>query len=336
MTFQLPSELAERIASRIGEIEEVSSFGHGSIGPIARIRAGGVSWLVKYSDGGKPGIFTAEARGLNALRRSGSSLRIPAVLDVHDVDVPGTNLPSEGVGSPDSADDVLHGELPGTVGGPRVVREAADLRQGGAWIVLEWLDVITSPGPADWTALGQGLAALHRSTHGAWGWEADGYIAALPQVNTLSESWADFWRDHRLRPQLERARSVPGIGDPDDWRRLKDALPEILSLAAEDGPSLLHGDLWSGNVLMTASAPALIDPTVYRGHREVDLAMADLFGGFDPRFRAAYEEAWPLQPGYEVRRSVYQLYYLLVHVNLFGASYAGRTRRTLLDALRRA
>src|SRR5215207_4748885 len=116
--------------------------------------------------------------------------------------------------------------------------------------------------------------------------------------------------------------------------RLLDSLPEFLAPAEEDGPSLLHGDLWSGNVISAAGAPALIDPAVYRGHREVDLAMTELFGGFDARFYAAYEEAWPLLPGYrEARRAVYQLYYLLVHVNLFGGSYVGQTAALLRRVL---
>ncbi|HEX8242728.1 MAG TPA: fructosamine kinase family protein, partial [Longimicrobium sp.] len=104
----------------------------------------------------------------------------------------------------------------------------------------------------------------------------------------------------------------------------------LLAGAEGAGPSLLHGDLWSGNVLSAAGDPALIDPAVYRGHREADLAMAELFGGFDARFHAAYAEAWPLQPGYrEARRGIYQLYYLLVHVTLFGGGYTAQTLSTL-------
>jgi fructosamine-3-kinase len=120
----------------------------------------------------------------------------------------------------------------------------------------------------------------------------------------------------------------PAAAAPRRWA-LRARLEELLHPAEADGPSLLHGDLWSGNVLATTSGPALVDPAAYFGHREVDLAMADLFGGFDGRFRQAYEAAWPLQPGYARRRDVYQLYYLLVHVNLFGAGYLPATKRTL-------
>ena len=116
--------------------------------------------------------------------------------------------------------------------------------------------------------------------------------------------------------------------------RLLDGLGERIGVADGEGPSPLHGDLWGGNVHVAAEGPpAVIDPSAYHGHREVDLAMAELFGGFDPGFRDAYEEAWPLEPGYvPVRRAVYQLYYLLVHVNLFGAGYVGGCRRALQEA----
>src|SRR5699024_5443880 len=116
-----------------------------------------------------------------------------------------------------------------------------------------------------------------------------------------------------------------------------DALPAVLAPAAEEGPSLLHGDLWSGNTqLVWDGEPALLDPAVYRGHREVDLAMASLFGGFDAAFWDAYQAARPLRgDGLERRRAVYQLYYLLVHVNLFGAGYLPRTLAALRTALGR-
>jgi fructosamine-3-kinase len=114
-----------------------------------------------------------------------------------------------------------------------------------------------------------------------------------------------------------------------DWEDLSHQLGDWLAPAEDDGPSLLHGDLWQGNVLGTAAGPALIDPSCYYGHREVDLAMADLFGGFGPEMSDAYTAIWPLSPGADRRRRIYQLYYLLVHVNLFGRSYVPRTRETL-------
>ncbi|MFG1691447.1 fructosamine kinase family protein, partial [Gemmatimonadota bacterium] len=161
------------------------------------------------------------------------------------------------------------------------------------------------------------------------------YIGALPQSNGPGTEWADFWRDERILPQVERARDAghfPGR-ESEELDTLLEALPGILEGAGDDGPSLLHGDLWSGNVYPgPAGEPVLIDPSVYRGHREVDLAMSELFGGFPPSFYDAYHEAWPISPRYDaVRRDAYQLYYLLVHVNLFGFGYVGSS----MSAVRR-
>jgi fructosamine-3-kinase len=162
----------------------------------------------------------------------------------------------------------------------------------------------------------------------------DNFIGALPQRNEASGSWAEFWRARRLQPQLAMARDAGRLpGREVDWERLWDRLPEVLAPAEQDGPSLLHGDLWGGNVLAAAAGPALIDPAVYRGHREADLAMTELFGGFGDGFYAAYREAWPLLPGYATRRAVYQLWYLLVHVNLFGGDYVRQTSGVLQEAL---
>lgn len=221
----------------------------------------------------------------------------------------------------------------GAVRVPRIM--AASDGPGTAWLLLEWLE----PGPAEpesWRILGGQLAALHRTRADRYGADSDNFIGSLPQRNAWSADWPAFWRDLRLEPRLRQAidQGLLGPGDRQRFDRLFGRLDEILAPAADDGPSLLHGDLWSGNVhVMAEGTPALIDPSVYHGHREVDLAMADLFGGFGAGFRRAYEEEWPLAPGYEpVRRSVYQLYYLLVHVNLFGAGYVSRTRSALARA----
>ncbi|HEX5725290.1 MAG TPA: fructosamine kinase family protein, partial [Longimicrobiaceae bacterium] len=198
------------------------------------------------------------------------------------------------------------------------------------WIALEWLEPAPrAPGFSE--RLGRGLARLHRPDGGGWGWGADNFIGPLPQPNEPAASWAEFWRARRLEPQLRRAHDVGRRpGSAREWERLFAALDGLLAPAGEDGPSLLHGDLWSGNVLATTAGPALVDPAVYRGHREVDLAMAELFGGFDAAFHAAYAEAAPLRPGYrEARRGVYQLYPLLVHAVLFGGGYVAQAAETL-------
>ncbi len=216
--------------------------------------------------------------------------------------------------------------------GPVRVPAVIAVGQEPEWLLLEWLE----PGAASpdfWQRLGRGMAALHRTRARRFGAEEDNFIGSLPQSNGWLESWADFWRTRRLEPQLRRAVDAGLVGDADRRRfdALFHALDGLLAPGTADGPSLLHGDLWSGNVHVLADGTAaVIDPAAYHGHREVDLAMADLFGGFGARFRTAYEEAWPLEPGYEpVRRPIYQLYYLLVHVNLFGAGYVEGTRAAL-------
>jgi protein-ribulosamine 3-kinase len=221
----------------------------------------------------------------------------------------------------------------GAVRVPKVIGTGGE--GNAAWLLLEWLE----PGPASppsWTALGRAVAELHRHRASRFGADADNFIGSLPQRNTPGDDWPDFWRARRLEPQLRAALHVGLLGDGDRSRftDLFHHLDHLLAPAHDEGPSLLHGDLWNGNVHMTRDGiPALIDPSVYYGHREVDLAMADLFGGFDPGFRTAYHDAWPLAPGYAPqRRAVYQLYYLLVHVNLFGTGYVARTRKALADA----
>lgn len=201
------------------------------------------------------------------------------------------------------------------------------------WLLLEWLEP-AHPGPRYDDRLGEGLAALHTPRGEGWGWEGDGFIGPLPQENVPTGDWPTFWRERRLEPQLRRARDAGALpGTAGEWDRLFARLPELLAPAEAEGPSLLHGDLWSGNVLSAHGEPALVDPAAYRGHREVDLAMTELFGGFGASFYAAYDAAFPRAAGYPVRRAVYQLFYLLVHVNLFGAAYLERTRSALREAL---
>lgn len=209
------------------------------------------------------------------------------------------------------------------------VPEVLDVWSGG--LLLEWLE----PAPRDAGSelrLGRGLAALHRAPGPSD--VGDNWIGPLPQCNHPAGGWAEFWITRRLEPQLRSASDAGWLpGRRADWEALFARIPELLAPAERDGMSLLHGDLWSGNVLATRAGPALIDPAVYRGHREVDLAMLELFGGWGPAVLRAYQDQWPLLPGYaEQRRAVYQLYPLLVHVNLFGGAYMEQTARTLQAA----
>ncbi len=180
--------------------------------------------------------------------------------------------------------------------------------------------------PAFDDALGRGLAVLHHRGPDGWGLDHDNFIGRLPQANDGAgiATWAEFYRRQRLEPQVRRAVDA-GLLPPRvhaDARRVLDRLEELVG--PEEPPARLHGDLWGGNLMSDEQGrPCLIDPAVYGGHREMDLAMMRLFGGFGARVFAAYDEAYPLADGHEGRVELYQLYPLLVHVNLFGGSYVG-------------
>ena len=178
--------------------------------------------------------------------------------------------------------------------------------------------------------LGQSLAALHRAGMPSFGLDHSNFIGSLEQRNRAHPTWAEFYRAERLEPQLRAAidggRVPPALAR--DFERLFQALPELVG--DPELPALVHGDLWSGNMHVDEQgAPCLIDPAVYGGQREMDLAMMKLFGGFSARVFAAYHEAFPLSPGHEARVPLYQLYPLLVHVNLFGGGYLDSVRRAL-------
>ena len=172
-----------------------------------------------------------------------------------------------------------------------------------------------------WEDLGLGLAHLHLNHAGEFGLESDNYIASLSQKNHQTESWLDFFIEQRLEPMLGMAyfdKLIP----LDFLKKFQAIYPHLESLFPKEKPSLLHGDLWSGNVICDQEGkPCLIDPAVYYGHREMDLAFSRLFGGFDSRFYEAYESIVPLEPDFESRMGVYNLYPLLVHLNLFGTAY---------------
>ncbi len=191
-----------------------------------------------------------------------------------------------------------------------------------AWLVLEFI-ALRTPSPACHTRLGEALADLHRSTAAQFGWARDNHIGATPQANTPGTDWADFFREQRLRRQLDLAAAN---GAPAGLIDAGQALLEVVQEFFRDyqpRPSLLHGDLWGGNWgADEEGAPVLFDPAVYYGDRETDLAMTELFGGFEAGFYRAYDSSWPLDPGYRTRRTLYNLYHVLNHYNLFGGGYA--------------
>jgi fructosamine-3-kinase len=182
--------------------------------------------------------------------------------------------------------------------------------------------------------LGRGLAALHRHGAPAFGLDHDNYVGRLPQKNTFAVTWPEFYRVRRLGPQLKAAADA-GLAPTRvrrDFERLFGQLEDLCGPA--EPPARLHGDLWGGNMISDdLGEPCLIDPAVYGGHREIDLAMMKLFGGFGARVFAAYKEAYPLADGYRERVALYQLYPLMVHVNLFGGGYLPQVEAALAAIL---
>ena len=191
----------------------------------------------------------------------------------------------------------------------------------GALLIMEFVETKT-PTSSDFERLGHQLAMLHKASEAKkFGYAQDNFIGSLPQSNRQNINWVDFYVSERLLPQLRLAQ--------DSGKLLSSEIPSETSLSKachslfpEVQPALLHGDLWGGNFLIASDGrPYLIDPAVYFGHHEVDLAMTRLFGGFDEGFYRAYHEVIPLEPDHQQRQDIYQLYYILVHLNLFGQSY---------------
>ena len=244
--------------------------------------------------------------------------------------------------------------MTGTLATPKILCAGTDDGQevGYSFLLMEW---IKSAAPVSdyWKIFGRELAALHQAdaskfaardgnsvkagaagmssnsgsssaagASNAFGFFEDNYVGATAQDNSPAETWLEFFRDKRLAPQFKAADKNFSSGDRSRITKLLDHLDDFL--IEPKAPSLLHGDLWSGNVMAGPDGKAmLIDPAAYVGHAEADLAMTELFGGFPPDFYQAYPEANPLEPGYEKRRDLYNLYQLLNHLNLFGKSYLG-------------
>lgn len=176
--------------------------------------------------------------------------------------------------------------------------------------------------------LGRGLAALHRFGAPTFGLLRANVMGRVPQDNRPLPTWAEFYAERRLAPLVQRTRDDRTL-DETTARAVEDVIARMPALVGSDEPpARLHGDLWSGNVMCSSAGdPVLVDPAVYGGHREIDLAMLRLFGGPGPRCFAAYDEAFPLAPGVADRVPLYQLYPLLIHVAMFGASYTAQVRR---------
>lgn len=188
------------------------------------------------------------------------------------------------------------------------------------FILMEWIEKGV-PKAKFWDEFGRGLAKLHSLSNQHFGLDHDNYIGSLPQCNSEKETWADFYRDNRVIPQMKLAEKCGRLTSA--MKRGFDALfHELENIFPTEKPSLIHGDLWSGNMMVAANgSPCIFDPAVYYGNRETDLAMMALFGGFGDAWVEAYNEVYPLENGWKERIPVGQLYPLMVHVNLFGGSY---------------
>lgn len=258
----------------------------GCINNAARLDTGKMTYLLKWNPRPLPDMFLAEVEGLNAMRATGT-VRVP---------------------EPYAASNAANG--------------------APAFILMEWLQAPKNAGRIDFALLGAQLAQMHRngpaaSLPQAYGLGMDNYLGPTRQENIWETDWVGFYRERRLRPQMELAQQngrMP-VGRRRRLERLMNGLENWLGGVTRQ-PALIHGDLWSGNVMVgPGGAPALIDPAVYYADREAELAYTHLFGGFDASFYAAYQESWPLEPGFRDRRDLYNLYHLLNHLNIFGESY---------------
>jgi fructosamine-3-kinase len=214
-----------------------------------------------------------------------------------------------------------------------------------AYIVLEWLDLGSRGGERAWEEMGRKLAVMHKYTPpnppllrggkepnstllpGVFGWDINNTIGSTVQINNWTGNWAEFWAEHRIGYQLKLAKRRGGHFPQGE--RLLEMIPELLA-GYEPQPSLVHGDLWGGNAGVTsAGEPVIFDPATYFGDREVDIAMTELFGGFPALFYRGYNQVWQLDGGYERRKSLYNLYHILNHFNLFGGSYESQANQMI-------
>ena len=203
---------------------------------------------------------------------------------------------------------------------------------GFNFILMEWI-APDKPNFTYWQELGLGLAQMHMATQNDFGYKASNYIASIPQQNQPEHSWSEFFIQNRLEPLIGKAY-YESLIDLDFLKKFQKIYPILEGFFPKEKPSLLHGDLWSGNIMRGKNGvPVLIDPAVYFGHREVDLAFSRMFGPFEEEFYEAYETVFPLEPGFIERVPVYNLYPLLVHLLLFGKSYLPAIEKTVSKLL---
>jgi fructosamine-3-kinase len=301
--IEMIATAALRLAGDTSPLRDQENVSGGMISRTARVTSERGEYLLKWGGQGLARFFEVEARGLELLAAA-QAVRVPAVLAWRD-------LPS------DERETMNDESLART--------SSSFIADRSSFILLEWLP---TPPHADRQAaferLGRQLAALHRVTAPAFGLDHDNYLGIIPQPNGWMASWAAFYRERRLRAQGELARRN-GYLPKQRQHRLEQLLDRLDTWLGghTPPPALLHGDLWAGNVLVgPGGTPALIDPAVAYGDRELELAYTALFGGFPAAFYRAYQEAWPLPDGWQERRGLYDLYHLLNHLNHFGERYS--------------
>jgi protein-ribulosamine 3-kinase len=272
--------------ARLGDatpVESCREVSGGCINHASRLQTGRGIYFLKWNPDPLPGLFTTEAAGLGLLAAT-HTVAVPAVL--------------------------AYGEQSGKT---------------PAFLLLEWLE---GQGAGSQARLGEQLAALHHASVQSqlspqYGLGHDNYLGSTPQNNCMDDRWPIFFAHQRLAPQMVLCDQL-GRLTPERKRRLErliDRIPSLLD-GVEYFPSLIHGDLWEGNVIDSTRGLAVIDPAVSYSDREAEIAYTELFGGFSALFYSAYQSVWRLQPGYSDRRDLYNLYHLLNHLNLFGESYA--------------
>ena len=204
--------------------------------------------------------------------------------------------------------------------------------KNSCYIVLEWLELGGRGNDKSWEQMGQKIAALHRyQGKSEFGWDINNTIGSTPQINTWVGDWVEFWVKHRIGYQLKLAKHRGGSFHQGD--RLLKVIPELLA-GYQPQPSLVHGDLWGGNAGVTVDGePVIFDPATYWGDREVDLAMTELFGSFPSAFYRGYNQTWPLDDGYKQRKTLYNLYHILNHFNIFGGGYGSQAERMIEQIL---
>ncbi|MGC8667848.1 MAG: fructosamine kinase family protein [Chthonomonadales bacterium] len=283
----LPRSLMHQLKADLGvSVQGSAPAAGGMICHAARVHTDRGDIFVKWRHGAAPGFFRAEAAGLELLGAVGA-LRVPRVI---------------------------------------AWKDAASSTGGTPYLALEFIEHRAPGDEASFgRRFGEGLARLHAeapSPFGAYGLEYNNFLGAEPQCNTPHAAWSRFYRECRLVPQIERARRL-GLLPPRREAALQTILEEVDDLlqGIPEEPCLIHGDLWSGNFLSAGNEAVLVDPAVYYGHREVELAYIELFGGFPKGFMDGYCRSFPLPEGYAYRRPLHQLYPLLIHLNHFGEAY---------------